>query len=107
MSSKILTKIEIQKHARTKKDIRITTIVKKNKSKMTPEEIKAISKKMMEQYPNKKLAVKVLSANGYFQIKGAHQSIDVILDEDEYINGRETVDTKNYNCIYKASFYLY
>lgn len=107
MSSKILTKTEIQKHPRTKKDIMITTIAKKNKSKMTPDEIKEIAKRMMEKYPTKQLAVKVLSANGYFQIKGAHESLDVILDEEIYLNGQETIQKKEYSSIYKASFYLY
>lgn len=106
MSSKILTKTEVIKEPKLKKDIIATTIVKKNKSKMTPDEIKAIAKRMMEQYPKKKIMIKVLSANGYFQIKGYDQTLDVILEEEIYLNGHETIQKKEYSAIYKATFYL-
>ena len=52
------------------------------------------------------LVIKVLSANGYFQLKGYNDSLDVILTEEIYLNGAETIQKKEYSAIYKASFYL-
>ena len=106
MSSKILSKTVIEREPRLKKDIIVTTVVRKNKSKMKPDDILAIAEKMMSKYPKKKLMIKVLSANGYFQLKGYHQSLDVILTEEVYLNGVETIQKKEYSSIYKASFYL-
>jgi hypothetical protein len=106
MSSKILSKIVIERDPILKKDIVVTTVVKKNKSKMKPDDILAIAEKMLLKYPNKKLMIKVLSANGYFMLKGYHQSLDVILTEELYLNGGETIQKKEYSSIYKASFYL-
>jgi len=104
--SKFLSKTELIEDKYLKKKMTSTTIVKKDKSKMKPDDIKKIAEKMLLQYPKKKLMVKVLSANGYFQIKGFHQSLDVILEEEVYLNGQETVQKKEYSAIYKASFYL-
>ena len=108
MSSKILIKTEIQQHKKThgKQNVIITTIVKKNQSKMSPDDVKKIAEKMMISHPKKKLMIKVLSANGYFQLKGYNDSLDVILSEEIYLNGVEAIDGENYNSIYKASFYL-
>ena len=104
--TKFLSKTELIEDKYLKKKMTATTIVKKDKSKMKPDDIKKIAEKMLLQYPKKKLMVKVLSANGYFQIKGFHQSLDVILEEEVYLNGQETVQKKEYSAIYKASFYL-
>lgn len=106
MSSKILSKTVIEKESRLKKDIIVTTVVKKDKSKMKPDDILEISKKMLLKYPKKKLMIKVLSANGYFQLKGYNDPLDVILTEEIYLNGAETIQKKEYSAIYKASFYL-
>ena len=106
MSSKILSKTVIEREPRLKKDIIVTTVVRKNKTKMKPDDILAIAEKMMKQYPKKKLMIKVLSANGYFQLKGSNDSLDVILTEEIYLNGAETIQKKEYSAIYKASFYL-
>ena len=61
---------------------------------------------MLLQYPKKQIMIKVLSANGYFQLKGFDQSMDAILEEEVYLNGHETVQKKEYSAIYKATFYL-
>ena len=107
MSNNFLTKVEIHKHPKTNGDVKITTLVKKNKSKMSPNDIKKIADKMVEKYPNKKLMVKVLSGNGYFLLKRYDQSTDVILDEEVYLDGKENINNhKDYTSIYKASFYL-
>jgi predicted RNA binding protein YcfA (HicA-like mRNA interferase family) len=104
--SKILSKTEIIHDKYLKKDMTATTVVKKDKSKMKPDDIKNIAERMLLKYPKKKLMIKVLSANGYFQIKGFHESLDVILEEEVYLNGQETVQKKEYSAIYKATFYL-
>ena len=106
MSSKILSKTVIEREPRLKKDIIVTTVVRKNKTKMKPDDILTIAEKMLLKYPKKKLMIKVLSANGYFQLKGYNDSLDVILTEEIYLNGAETIQKKEYSAIYKASFYL-
>jgi hypothetical protein len=104
--SKILTKTEIIENKYLKKKMTATTIVKRDKSKMKPDDIKKIAEKMLLQYPKKQIMIKVLSANGYFQLKGFDQSMDAILEEEVYLNGHETVQKKEYSAIYKATFYL-
>ena len=90
-------------HKRLKTNMQITTIYKKNKTKMKASDLKKLADAMQKANPKKKLMIKVLSEAGYFQLKGYDQSTDAILDDDEYINGREKLTKSN---IYKASFYL-
>jgi len=106
MSSKFLSKTVMEIEPKLKKEMIVTTVVRKNKSKMKADDIKAIAEKMLLKYPKKQIMIKVLSANGYFQLKGFHESLDVILTEEIYLNGHETIQKKEYSAIYKASFYL-
>ncbi len=48
--------------------------------------------------------IKCLTEKGYFQLKGYNDDISVILNDDEYFNGREKSEGQQ---IYKATFYLF
>ena len=95
--------VVIEKHKRTKAEVQITTLYKKNKTKMKATDLKKLADAMQKANPTKKLMTKVLSEGGYFQLKGYDQNTDTILEDEEYINGRETTQKSK---IYKASFYL-
>ena len=111
MSKKQIRKSVLQKsvviepHARIKnKNVTITTLSKTNRTKMTPNEIKMIGEALLRNAkPNSKIMIKVLSNKGFFQIKGYTDGFDVILDENDYINGKEGVEAYT---MYKASFYI-
>ena len=95
--------IVMEPHARLKRNIEITTLHKTNKTKMSYNDIILISKQLIIKNPNKKLMIKVLSDKGFFNLKGYDDPLSTILNEEEYINGREEI-TPTY--IYKASFYI-
>ena len=95
--------VVIEGHKRTKSSVQITTLYKKNRTKMKASDIKTIAEAMQKANPQKKLMIKVLSEAGYFQLKGYNQANDVILEDDKYIEGAENLKK---GCIYKASFYL-
>lgn len=90
-------------HKRLGHKMKIITIRKKKKTKMKGEDIYSIAKMLMDKNPEKKLMIKCLSDKGYFQIKGYQDDLNVILDDDDYFNGR---DKKEGAQIYKATFYL-
>jgi hypothetical protein len=104
MSTKLLKSVVIENHKQIKnKKITITTIIKQNKKKMKAKEIKMMAESLIKQTPNKKIMAKVLTDKGYFTIKNYDQSMDSILEEDEYINGREGIESYS---IYKVSFFV-
>lgn len=106
MSAKKITKsVVVEPHKRIKnKNVTITTVIKTNKTKFKASEIKMIGEGLLRKAkPGSKLMVKVLSDKGYFQIKGYTESMSVILNEDDYVNGRN--DVTEYT-IFKASFFI-
>lgn len=105
MSSKFNVSVMEEDHKRLPKKVKITTITKKNKTTILTEDIKSIAEKMMATNPKKRLMIKCLSSNGYFQMKGYDDDLDVILEDDQYFNGREDVEDLKSD-IYKVSFYL-
>ncbi len=105
MSSKFNVSVVEEEHKRLKKPIKITTITKKNKTTILTEDIKTIAEKMMGSNPKKRLMIKCLSSNGYFQMKGYDDDLDIILEDDQYFNGREDLEDLKSD-IYKVSFYL-
>ena len=105
MSAKISKSVVIEPHKRIKnKNVTITTVAKTNKTKMKAKEIKMIGEGLLRKSkPGSKLMIKVLSDKGYFTLKNYSDNIEVILEEIDYVNGRE--DVGEYT-IYKASFYI-
>jgi hypothetical protein len=104
MNNKLIKSVVIEDHKKIKnKKITITTIVKTNKKKLKAKEVKMIAEGLLKQTPNKKIMVKVLSDKGYFTIKNYDDNMNSILDEDEYINGREGISSYS---IYKVSFFV-
>ena len=95
--------VVIEGHKRTKSTVQITTICKKNKTKMKATDLRTIADAMQKANPTKKLMIKVLSGAGYFQLKGYHEGTDCILEDQKYLEGAENIQKGN---IYKASFYL-
>lgn len=94
---------DVQQHKISRKPINITTVVKKNKKRITPEDIKQIGKKLLQNNNGKKLMIKVLSDKGYLTLKNYDESIDIIDSDIDYINGREEIT--NYR-FFKVSFYI-
>ena len=105
MSTKLNKSVVTEPHKKIKnKKVTITTISKSNRTKLTSTEIKMIAEGILRRAkPRAKLMVKVLSNKGYFQMKSYDDSMDVILNEDDYINSREGIEAPT---IFKASFYI-
>lgn len=106
--SNFLSKTVNQIHSRAESGrmVEIKTVIKKSKKLITVDEIKTEAENMMKLNPKKKLMIKVLSANGYFLLKGYNDGMDVIMGEQEYLAGKENIYNINFASIYKASFYL-
>ena len=95
--------IETSKHKRLNRQVKTITVVKKDKTQMNVADILLMSGALLDQNPNKKLMIKVLSDKGFFQLKGYNDSMESIKTEEEYILGREEIGETG---IYKVSFYL-
>jgi len=106
MSNKFNISVVNEKHPRIEnKSIKITTITKKNRTKMLIDDVIMVAESMMKQNPKKKLMIKCLSDSGYFQLKGYSDDLDIILQEEDYFGSREKNSVKHSD-IYKVSFYL-
>lgn len=92
-----------ESHKRLKRDVNITTIIRKDKAKLNMTNIQKLGARLLDKNPNKKLMIKVLSSIGYFSLKGYDDPMSKILSEYDNINGRE--EFNDYS-IYKVSFYL-
>lgn len=90
-------------HKRLNRSVQVTTLHKTDKTKMSFNDIKGLAEALQKANPKKKLMIKVLSSMGHFQLLNYGDSIDQILTEEEYINGREDIGAES---VYKASFYL-
>lgn len=92
-------------HKLTKKTTDVTTIVKKDSSRIYTNDIKKMADNIIQKHPNKRLMIKVLSEAGYFTLKHFDAPNNVIIDDEDYFNGREDIDVKR-GFIYKVSFYM-
>lgn len=103
--SAIKKSVVVEPHKRIKnKSVTITTVVKSNKTKFQTKEIKMIGEQLLKRAKKgSKIMVKVLSSQGYFTLKSYDDTFEAILDEDEYLNGRENIGEYK---IYKASFFV-
>ena len=90
-------------HKRLKRDVKITTIIHKDKVKLNMTNIQKLGAKLLTENPSKKLMIKVLSSIGFFSLKGYDDPMSKIKNEYDYINGREELNDYS---IYKVSFYL-
>ncbi len=100
------SKISVAPHSRIKNTmIKQITITKENRKRMKTDTLKKIAEGLLKKEKNKnaRLMIKVLSDEGYFTLKHYDQSIDEILNEQQYLNSREN---KNMPQIYKATFYI-
>lgn len=85
------------------KTTKIITGIKENKSNISSEDLKTLAKMVMKNYSDKKLMIKVETNLGFFTIKHYDDSIDNILNDEDYINGRADVNKYQFH---KVSFYL-
>lgn len=92
-----------EKHKTLEHKIKLITVRKKKRTKISGEEIFDLAETLLKKQPGKKLMIKCLTEKGYFQLKGYNDDISVILNDDEYFNGREKSEGQK---IYKATFYL-
>ena len=92
-----------QNHKRMKnRKTKLITIRKKNRTRISADDIKKISEGLQKQNAEKKIMIKCLTDYGYIQLKAFDEDNDIIADDIDYLGKEVSTGQK----IYKATFYI-